>query len=221
MAKNFTAEQVRERHVKCLNQIFEPPCGEVFNAIYNQAIELMLRWNEFCVLFASSAERVQELNETAGYFFYTVQSTLYDDVLLRIRRLTDREKSMGKDTLVLRRMVLLCPSDLRLEDLVKTAEAASDFAKEYRNKRLAHNDLDSILERSAKPMTKGSRTQVSNAVDAIYSVVQHVSKVHLDAPLSSRLIGPDGGAEALIASVERGVLAKKEYMEKLRGKIGR
>src|ERR1700692_1875586 len=70
---------------------------------------LHLRWNDFCYVYASEPETVDLVNTVAPAFFAGLQEMMWEDMLLRICRLTDPIKSVGKDTLTILRIPSLIP----------------------------------------------------------------------------------------------------------------
>jgi hypothetical protein len=99
-------------------------------------------------VFGTSKERIDFLNEAAPDFFASLQSTLWDDVLLHLCRLTDPAKSAGKPNLTLQCLpALISNPSLRknVEDLLEQAKEKTAFAREWRNRRLAHREFRLVL----------------------------------------------------------------------------
>ncbi|HWG88186.1 MAG TPA: hypothetical protein VN679_10425 [Candidatus Acidoferrales bacterium] len=118
--------------------------GNTFFALYNEVVWLHAVWQEYRVIYGTSEEKLQVANRAAGFFFRIVQDELWNSVLLRIARLTDSPKTMGKTNLTIRALpTLIVDSTLSQEvkALVEVALAKSEFAREHRHKRLAHQDL--------------------------------------------------------------------------------
>jgi AbiU2 len=140
MAESKTAQQVRDEHLRTLG----PTLGPLYYALYNEVTWLHAKWNQYRILFAESPERVELLNRVAGFFFRTIQTVLWEDVLMHIARLTDQPKSKGKDNLTLLRLsaaVEVPELSVEIESLVEQAKKAAGFARNWRNRRLAHTDL--------------------------------------------------------------------------------
>lgn len=105
MAENKTAEQVRNEHL----QVLGPTLGPLYHALYNEVTWLHAKWKQYRLLFAESQERVDLLNDVAGFFFLLIQDVLWEDIILHIARLTDPPQSVGKDNLTLLRLAGGCP----------------------------------------------------------------------------------------------------------------
>src|SRR5947207_2629252 len=92
------SDEVRESHIRVLGQ----KLGEVYNALWQEAVWLHFEWQQYEKLFAQSQETVAVLNELAGAFFWTTQQVFFEHALLSISRLTGPVKSMGRDNLTIR-----------------------------------------------------------------------------------------------------------------------
>jgi hypothetical protein len=147
MAEHRTAEEVRDRHMRDLG----PELGAVYNVLSNDVTWLHAKWEQYRHLFAKSEQRIELLNETAGYFFRIIQDTIFEDIVLGLARLTDpiqTGKGQKQQNLTLRRLPsLVSDAQLRLElnALVKVALDVCATPLVWRNKRLAHRDLSVAL----------------------------------------------------------------------------
>src|SRR6266542_725941 len=132
MSGEQTEEEVRQEYVRSMG----PALGNVFFGLRNECVLLHWKWQEFVVLFGTKPERIELLNEAAGSFFWIVQDTLWDDVLLRISRLTDPPRSAGKHTLSLQRLPLLVPTTFRgqADILLQECLTKCNFARDWRNR---------------------------------------------------------------------------------------
>ena len=137
---------------------------------------------------------------------------MLDGTFLAISRLTDPPRSVGKDNLVLERLVLVAEESesglsARLGLSVRLQEIRNECAvfRTIRNKRLAHNDLNSALGQRAEgdgPMT-ASRQHVENALKAIREFMNAVQGHYLggETRYEQVILGP-GDGEALIHYLE-------------------
>jgi len=120
-------------------------------AIWNHITELHAEWKILLALFGASQAQSDFLNKVAGAFFDTVYQTLIRDILLGISRLTDPLSTAGKDNLVLERLAQLpevvADSTLSSKVTAKLTEVKAEARpiRDYRNKYLAHLDLDASL----------------------------------------------------------------------------
>ena len=166
------------------------------------------RLSEFERLYGK-IEHVALLNSVGAEFFADVQGILWDDLLLRITRLTDPPQSSGRDNLTVRRLPEVCErAGLRVDDLqeqVDTAVRAADFARPHRNQRIGHKDLAYVIGRGELPAA--TLDKIQGALDAIHAVLQTVNSTHRQASLSQEVsVGPRveaflGRTEFLVDSV--------------------
>jgi hypothetical protein len=174
MAGDQSAEEVKQEHL----QAFGPTLGPLYHELYNEVILLHLKWLEYRKLYAKSEKRIELLNETAAFFFGVVQEVLWGNVLLHITRLTD-PPIQGK----FKNLTLLClpdaVADQALADDLRVLVAASldqsQFARDWRNKRLAHIDLSLAVDAKATPLPGVSR---QNVEDALASFRQIMNRLH-------------------------------------------
>ena len=167
-----TAEEVRERHVEAMGA----DLGELFYLLKQQLFQLFIQWNEYVDAFGTNEKRIDLLNKVAGGFAKSVQDALWADVLLGLTRLTDPPKSVGKDNLSVARIPGLFEGDLKesVEQLVNVAVSATAFARDWRNRFLAHRDLSRAMDSNAVPLEPASRAKVREALDAIVAVMNRV-----------------------------------------------
>lgn len=201
MAEEQTAQQVKEQHLRVLG----PELGPIYHALHNDLTWLQVKWQEYRTLFAHSSERVDLLNETAGLFFKVVQDTLWHDVLLHIARLTDSPQTMGKHNLTL---LALSPaiSDTAVSEtiakLAQQAQVSASFARDWRNRRLAHRDRSLAVEETAVPLAGASRSHVEAALHDMRAVMKHLHAHYFDAEMRFEDVVTSRNARALVDRLE-------------------
>jgi hypothetical protein len=173
MGAHRSAEEVEREHLGVLG----PELGPTYHVLYEEVTWLHAKWNQYRQLYATP-QTVDLLNRTAGFFFRVIQDVLWEDVVLHIARLTDSPKSMGKANLTLRRLpeVITIPElAAEVENLVDKVQKESAFARDWRNRRIAHRDLSLALDVEAEPLQAVSRAQVERVLSAIRAVL---NKIH-------------------------------------------
>ena len=204
MARSMSDDEVRQEHIRLMG----PALGAVFHALYGQMNWLSYEWSEYCVLFRGEADVLPLLNRAAGGFFRIVQDSLWNQVLLRLYRLTEYlESGAKKARLTIQRLPpLFRPGDptkaaelAELERLVAAAVVACRFAHDRRHKRLAHSSLDEMLGRKARPTPVGTMEQVDAAFAAIAAVLNYVAAEYGDGhTMYADIVVAPTGAEALV-----------------------
>ncbi len=205
----LNAEESRSAAITAMGS----PLGELYDILYSQVAWVHIKWSEHRSLFAKSQERVDFLNEAAPAFFASLKTTLWDDVLLHLCRLTDPEKSAGKRNLTLQCFPsLISDTDLRktLEGLLKQAKEKTAFAREWRNRRVAHRSFPEGITKDTQSLTPGSRQDVEDALAPIRAAMNCLERHYMNSTvLYEHSIEALGSAEALLKCLEKGVEEKR------------
>jgi AbiU2 len=120
--------------------------GGQFYRLWNECAWLHLKWSEYVALFGTEKARLELLNKAAPGFTRLLDGVLWDDILLHICRMTD-EPTVGRrrrDTLTIRRLPLLVtgtPIEDQIKQLAHVADSKARFARDWRNRHIAHRDL--------------------------------------------------------------------------------
>jgi AbiU2 len=164
-------------------QLMGPDLGKIFSALGNELSTLSAIYDDCIFLFGDGNEdRLAFLNDAAPAFFGRTQMTFERELMLGICRITDPVKSMGKDNLTVHRLEELVsplkPGSVdELKAKVLAAQSASEFAKDPRNRWLAHRSLDlAISEPTAKPLDSSTYGKIDCALTALNEVLQTVDK---------------------------------------------
>lgn len=197
MATEETGAQVREKHVNAMGDTL----GPVFNRLFNECAWLHVKWAEFCALYTANPDRVALLNQAAPNFFRIVQDTLWEDTLLHLARLTDRPVSAGKENLTVQRVPELVDDKtfgIRLQGLVDDAVASAEFARDWRNRRIAHRDLDLQLRKDAEPLAVANRQKVDAALGSLVAIFETMYGHYLNSGLTFHFLERPRDAEGLL-----------------------
>jgi hypothetical protein len=191
--------------------------GKLFHALWQEVAWLHAKWAEYVQLFGTKPNRIDLLNAAAPEFFRIVQDTLWDDTLLHIARLTERQRSGGKAMLTIQTLPRMVDEQIRgdIAVLVKTALEKGAFCRDWRNRHIAHRNLALALQEGAEPLAPASRLNVRQAIDAISEVLNAVSEHYQDASLSFQSRGMSRGAEGLLYVIDDGLTAEAERQERL------
>jgi len=215
MASNLTADEVREEHLATMG----PRLGPVYNALWNEVAWLHAKWHEYKELYGEKPARLELLNRAAGLFFRIVQDTLWEDTLLHLTRLTDPPRSAGRQNLTVSQLpVLVDDLTLReqLEALLTEAQSKTQFARDWRNRHIAHRDLAKALGAGAEPLARASRNHVDEALRALAKVLNGVNEFYLKSNLVFDVIAPMTGSVALLYVLRDGLAAREKRSERLR-----
>jgi len=193
-ASERTAAQAKSDHIAKMGE----EIGTVYSALWQEVAWINQKWAQYVELFGTSPERIELLNRAAPSMMRTIQDTLWEDVLLHLARLTDPPKSMGKANLSVRHLAALLassPINMKADALAATALDACQFARDWRNRKLAHRDLDLALGQSVQQLAPASRAAVKTSLAALQELLNAVSLHYLDSTTFFHL-GP-GGTDAV------------------------
>jgi hypothetical protein len=153
---------------------------EKYKSLFNDVCHLHRKWAIFRQLFVSGEDIVELLKRVAPGFFLVCKDLLVDDVLLSISRLADPKQSFKAENLSLEQLVRSIdagryPDLMReLEPLFSVTRDKCAFAREQRNKRIAHTDLSTKLE--ATSLLSPTTTNVEAALESIRALMNAIEK---------------------------------------------
>lgn len=193
------------------------PLGSLFTVLWQEMARIYHKWSEFVELFGTNPSRIDILNSVAPNFFGLVQGMFWEDILLHIARVTDRCESAGRSNLTIQRIPgLITDCDIRAATESKVCKAidSSKFCRDWRNRWIAHYDLELAVDESAKPLAPASRTQVIAALSSIADVLNTVERHYSSSTTMFDFGGPSpGGARSLLKIAEKAaseILVKKK-----------
>ncbi len=208
-----SADEIRN---ECIEKMGKP-FGEMYFNFRNELISLHVKWQEFRVLYAESKDVIDILNESAEVFFGSLQDILWKDVLLHLCRLTDNKKVKGKETL----SVFQFPQHIKDQGLKEKVENAANeactkakFARDWRNRRLAHRELPALTGQKSKPLASASRAHVEEVLESMRNFINLIEISYLDVTVIYHLpITSINGADTLVHKLK---LGNEAFSEKYR-----
>lgn len=204
-----SAEEVKRYHIKMMGE----PLGSLYHALLNELAWLHTKWREYIELFGTTPSRIDLMNQASGLFFRVVQVSLWEDTILHIARLTDPPISAGKKNLTIKRLPDLIEEmtlKARLSELIDLAVKKADFSRDWRNRHIAHQDLDLALSNGAQPLKSASRAKVKEALSSVTDVLNELSTHYMDSTTLFERISGSGGAVSLLHVLEDGLRADKK-----------
>jgi hypothetical protein len=198
---------MNEQHLEECVRLMGPDLGPFQFHLDQEVDSLRIKWCEFHALFQDDAEGLDLLNQSASTFFYMVQKIMYEDAMLHLSRLTDPGRQFGHENLSIRRLPdLIDDAGLRIQVAQATdrALASCAFAREWRDKRLAHSDASIITGRQTIAYPDVQRDDVDAGIESIRIVVRLVSAHHGAFSFSASAPGPNPwGAKALVRQLRK------------------
>jgi hypothetical protein len=216
MADIKSGPEVKQEHT----QIFGPILGPVYHELYNEVVWLHAKWLEYRKLYAKSEKRIALLNETAAFFFFTIEAVLRENVLLHIARLTDPPVQGKFRNLTLRRLPDLVTDKVLADDLQKLVAESLDrckFARDLRDKQIAHSDLSFAVDVQATPLPGVSRQIIEDALASFRKIMNRLHEAYFqETEVAFNHFITGSGADALVCHLAEGVRSDKRRRERLR-----
>ena len=215
MAENKSAEQLLEQHIRDMGT----DLGTLYNALMNEVAWVHAKWTQYQQLYIHSPERIALLNKVAGHFFRIIQDALLEDIILHLVRLTDPPKSMGRDNLTLCSLPSFIsdpPQTTEVNDLIEAAQVACKSARTWRNRRLAHRDLDLALASETEPLPGISYADINAALAAMRAVLNCLEGHYWNSEIAYEHFLMGGGeADSMVYYLSEGVRAEERRRERL------
>jgi len=214
MSGSKSAAEVRIGYIEAMGH----DLGELFYAAWNELTWVHWRWKQYRTLFVEKQSRIDLLSKAAPLFFHIIHDVFFEDTLLAIARLVGPPQSVNKSNLTVARFPpLLKDVNLRGDvcSLIQKAKASAAFAVEWRNRRIAHRDLDLILRRSQPALAPATPAQVEASLSALQDVLKRIETELCDA---STVYGSPthGDAEALLYVIRDGLQWDRDRCERLK-----
>jgi hypothetical protein len=202
-------DELRAHYISAMAQ----PLGEVFHHLMQEMARLHLTWNELLRLFGQNEDRVAMLNRAAPGFFHLVQDSWWNDLLLGICRITD-ERTDVLTVIQLRKLVKVAIRD-DVATRIDAAIAAAGFARDHRNRMIAHRNIDIALGRPCTPLTPHGKTHIDAALKAIDDLLYFIDNHYTNTgPVAYEHLDAQGGAESILDIVERGLKRRDAQFER-------
>lgn len=173
---------------------------EIISGLKNEVAELYLILAQCRQLYADT-DTVAMLNEVSGVFFRIVQVQFVNALLLGISRLTDPVHTAGKQNVSIYLLSSVVEEESvkrEIDKLCKEVKLASKFARENRNKRLAHLDAGHYFNKVSSPLDMVTFAKIEKALAAIERVVAFAASKCLRIALDCKLVTQLGSADSLV-----------------------
>lgn len=211
----FTAEESKAECQKAMGD----KLGAVF---YQLRVELFLlyeKWNEYVHLFGEGEDVIKLLNRHGPHFFWMIQETLLEYILLHAARLTDPARTGGYENLSIPLLIELLPDDavrLKADELANICHEKAAAAREHRNKRIAHKDLAHAMKEAPKPLSPVTRKSISDMLEAFANLLGYLNSHYLDSTYFFKGLGSNG-TRTLIYSLKQYERLREIEEKALRG----
>lgn len=151
--------------------------GEYYYYLNQSVFGLVGIWDVYRAFFGTNEERVELLNRASGFVALTIQDSLHERVILGICQMTDPSASQGRKNLTLQALPPYIADPNRRDEvsaLVAQAVSATGFARDLRNKLIAHSDFS-----AAVGSYQVDYSSIERIVLAIKSIIAPLRYIHL------------------------------------------
>lgn len=193
--------------------------AELYEALWQEVAWLYAKWGQYVALFGTKSERIDLLNKASPFFFKLVQDALWEDSVLHIARLTDRKETSRKANLSIRQFENLAIDPLisgKIEDLIAVCMDKSKFARDWRNRHIAHRDLARAISEHAEPLMPASRAMVKEVLEALSNLLNAFAQHYLDTTTLFDAGTFSGDAQSLLYVLDDGISAGKARSERFK-----
>jgi len=178
---------------------------EVFEKLKKEITWLHGKWIIYRQLFTESDKRIDLLNECATAFFYIIHKVLLDDVLISLSKLTDKAGSGDYENLSLeqlqKRMKEHGDQKLAAELTVlrNDLQTKCEPFRTWRNKRLAHLDLNTAITTGSTNLPEIERNRIEQALAIVREYMNKIEGHYRDSETAyDHFVIPSGG-KALVS----------------------
>lgn len=201
--------------------VLGPTLGPLYNELYNEVVGLHAKWIEYRKLYAKSEKRIDLLNKTAGFFFLVIQNALWENILLHIARLTDPPGKRMRTNLTLQRLPKafahldqVLGNDL--QNLVKASLQRCQFVRDWRDKRLAHNDFLLSIGARAQQLPDIGYQNVEDALASFRQIMNRLESTFFQSEVMfDEIVTPDD-ADTLVYHLAVAARFDERQRERLR-----
>jgi hypothetical protein len=162
----------------------------VFQDLCHDIDSLHSKWQFYLDLF-SDRDTINLLNDVAPASVQILEESLRSDITMSIFRLSDRDhKNLSINTLV--------KKATKVQELKKLWEdffSCCEPVRQYRHKRIGHNDLRSVLQPHDNPLPNISRPMIDSILSKATTLMNCVYHFYTRGEISFRSFDIGGGKD--------------------------
>ena len=201
-----TADEMKTRNI----EVMGPELGKQYSELWQRVVKIHIYWCEYVEMFGTNPKRVAVMNQAAPAFFRMLQDELCDSTLMHLARLTDKSEMRGRKNLTIQNLPGLIDREvtrIKVDKLVKEVLEKTEFCRQRRHLKLAHDDLATALkEKKARPLAKATTAHVDEALQAIARTMHVIHSDYLHADMQFEPLGPRStGAIGLLYVLRDGI----------------
>lgn len=207
-------DEILKGYISALGEDF----GRSYVHAFDEWCDLWVTWKQFRNLFCSGPERVELLNQAGAEFFYRVDRVFFEAVLLALCRLTDPAATGKRKNLSVMLFQQFMDTQARKDHMAETlaaADASTHFARDWRNRRVGHNDYGLKIGR-AEPLEKATIGLADIAIQSIFEVFSYISREYMSVTIHNEVIDGLNNEMVMLDRLYRGVRNFADDLERIR-----
>lgn len=150
---------------------------QLFQSLEKEFVQLRYRWTIFLQLFDSGEENIDLLNNSGSNVFQLLQKLLIDDTMLTLCRLSDPEKSAGKENAsiynYIKKASISLEKQTQVDALLAELEKHMKTIRDTRKWAIAHSDLAIKLEKEVSPRV--TYDHIESSIDVFHQIFNLLS----------------------------------------------
>jgi hypothetical protein len=198
----------------------------LYEAAWQQLSTMYAKWHVSKQLFGVSEARLAVLNRAGGDFFALCQHSFVSDILVSAGRLLDPAKTGKNENLSLERLrdtiAALGNETLasQLTDMLQEVQSLESGAREHRNRRLAHNDLPTILAESGKLLPSVTVADLDALLAGLAEILNVVDRHYRGNTTFFAEPVQRGDGAAVVRCLRDGLAYREEALNQKRAEAG-
>jgi hypothetical protein len=147
-----------------------------------------------------------------------VQFTIWESIVLQIARLIDPPQSVGKNNLTIKRLPIYIdnePKKKALELLIEIAESSTSFARDWRNRHIAHRDLNLATNIPVTKLAEANKQITESALKSLSDVLGFIHREYFNTQFLYELGSYLGDAESVLVLLRDGWEADQQRRDRI------
>jgi len=185
--------------------------AQLFDALRDETLALYVRWKPYRSLYTGAPPDIDLLNTSGATLFAVLQAVIFDDLVLRLCKLTEPVGTSYENLSIHRLRAALEAHDPefvahQLEKRLANLDVHCRPLRTVRNKRIAHVDLQHALRVKTDPvagLTRGGIERVVRMLDSILNLVEERYR-HTHTYYDAILVPLSADGERLTEILRRG-----------------
>lgn len=184
--------------------------GGIFYRLWCECSWLHVVWRDYVALFDANEGDVTTLREAAPAFARVLRATMWEALVLQLCRISDPASNGKKQNLTIRRLSVLVKPELqkRVDTAVADLVGKTEFARNWRNRYIAHRDLEVAFGISAEPLPSFSKAELAAALSSLAGILNLIEVEYCNSVISYKDVLVSGDAAQLAAVLRSGLEAR-------------